>query len=53
MGRLKRHSIDIKNSPVSSQKLSELVIKIEEGVISGNGAKVYIRYFATAPKCRI
>ncbi len=39
MGRLKKHSIDIKNSPVSSQKLSELVIKIEEGVISGKGAK--------------
>jgi len=39
LGRLKKQSLDIISSPVSSAKLSELVIKIEEGKISGKGAK--------------
>ncbi len=39
LGRLKRASLDIINSPISSSKLAQLVIKIERGKISGKGAK--------------
>jgi len=39
LGRLKRVSLDITESPVSSKKLSQLIIKIEKGTISGKGAK--------------
>jgi len=39
LGRLKKYSLDITNSPVSSKKLAELVKKIEQGKISGKGAK--------------
>jgi len=39
LGRLKKSSLDITNSPVSSKKLAKLVKKIEDGTISGKGAK--------------
>lgn len=39
LGRLKKASLDIGSSPVSAQKLGELVAKIDDGTISGKGAK--------------
>jgi len=39
LGRLKKTKFDITNSPVSASKLGELVSKIDDGTISGKGAK--------------
>ena len=39
LGRLKKTEFDISNSPVSASKLGELVSKIDDGTISGKGAK--------------
>lgn len=39
LGRLKKTEFDITTSPVSAQKLGELVSKIDDGTISGKGAK--------------
>jgi aspartyl-tRNA(Asn)/glutamyl-tRNA(Gln) amidotransferase subunit B len=39
LGRLKKTEFDITNSPVSASKLGELVSKIDDGTISGKGAK--------------
>ena len=39
LGRLKKTEFDITNSPVSATKLGELVSKIDDGTISGKGAK--------------
>ncbi len=39
LGRLKKTEFDITNSPVSATKLGELVSKIDNGTISGKGAK--------------
>lgn len=39
LGRLKKTDFDITNSPVSAAKLGELVSKIDDGTISGKGAK--------------
>lgn len=39
LGRLKKTEFDIVTSPVSAQKLGELVSKIDNGTISGKGAK--------------
>jgi aspartyl-tRNA(Asn)/glutamyl-tRNA(Gln) amidotransferase subunit B len=39
LGRLKKTEFDITNSPVSASKLGELVSKIDDGIISGKGAK--------------
>ena len=39
LGRLKKTEFDITTSPVSANKLGELVSKIDDGTISGKGAK--------------
>ncbi|SFV66431.1 Aspartyl-tRNA(Asn) amidotransferase subunit B @ Glutamyl-tRNA(Gln) amidotransferase subunit B [hydrothermal vent metagenome] len=39
LGRLKKTEFDISTSPVSASKLGELVSKIDDGTISGKGAK--------------
>ena len=39
LGRLKKTEFDITNSPVNATKLGELVSKIDDGTISGKGAK--------------
>jgi aspartyl-tRNA(Asn)/glutamyl-tRNA(Gln) amidotransferase subunit B len=39
LGRLKKTEFDIVTSPVSASKLGELVSKIDDGTISGKGAK--------------
>jgi len=39
LGRLKKSEFDITTSPVSATKLGELVSKIDDGTISGKGAK--------------
>jgi len=39
LGRLKKTEFDIATSPVTAQKLGELVSKIDDGTISGKGAK--------------
>ncbi len=39
LGRLKKSEFEITNSPVSAKKLGELVSKIDDGTISGKGAK--------------
>ena len=39
LGRLKKSEFNITNSPVSASKLGELVSKIDDGTISGKGAK--------------
>ncbi|CAA6810874.1 MAG: Aspartyl-tRNA(Asn) amidotransferase subunit B (EC @ Glutamyl-tRNA(Gln) amidotransferase subunit B (EC [uncultured Sulfurovum sp.] len=39
LGRLKKTEFDITTSPVSAEKLGELVSKIDDGIISGKGAK--------------
>ena len=39
LGRLKKTEFDITNSPVTANKLGELVSKIDDGTISGKGAK--------------
>jgi len=39
LGRLKKTEFDITTSPVSAAKLGELVSKIDDGTISGKGAK--------------
>ena len=39
LGRLKKTEFDITNSPVTASKLGELVSKIDDGTISGKGAK--------------
>jgi len=39
LGRLKKTEFDITTSPVSAEKLGELVSKIDDGTISGKGAK--------------
>ncbi|MBU1668856.1 Asp-tRNA(Asn)/Glu-tRNA(Gln) amidotransferase subunit GatB [bacterium] len=39
LGRLKKTEFDITTSPVTAQKLGELVSKIDDGTISGKGAK--------------
>ncbi len=39
LGRLKKTEFDITNSPVKANKLGELVSKIDDGTISGKGAK--------------
>jgi aspartyl-tRNA(Asn)/glutamyl-tRNA(Gln) amidotransferase subunit B len=39
LGRLKKTEFDITTSPVSASKLGELVSKIDDGTISGKGAK--------------
>ncbi len=44
LGRLNKSSIDISNSPVSAVKLGYLIAKIEDGTISGKGAKEVLDY---------
>jgi len=39
LGRLKKSEFDLTTSPVSAKKLGELVCKIDDGTISGKGAK--------------
>ena len=39
LGRLNKLSLDITNSPVSANVLAKLISKIEDGTISGKGAK--------------
>ena len=39
LGRLKKAGLNISNTPVSAKKLGELVSKIDDGTISGKGAK--------------
>ncbi len=39
LGRLKKSEFDLTTSPVSAEKLGELVSKIDDGTISGKGAK--------------
>ena len=39
LGRLKKANLDITTSPVTASKLGELVSKIDDGTISGKGAK--------------
>lgn len=39
LGRLKKTEFNITNSPVSASRLGELVSKIDDGTISGKGAK--------------
>jgi len=39
LGRLKKAGLDINSSPVTAQKLGALVAKIDDGTISGKGAK--------------
>jgi aspartyl-tRNA(Asn)/glutamyl-tRNA(Gln) amidotransferase subunit B len=39
LGRLKKTEFDIASSPVTATKLGELVSKIDDGTISGKGAK--------------
>ena len=39
LGRLKKASLNISNTPVSAVKLGELVSKIDDGTINGRGAK--------------
>jgi len=39
LGRLKKAGLDITSSPVTAQKLGALVAKIDDGTISGKGAK--------------
>ncbi len=39
LGRLKKTEFDLISSPVSAQKLGALVCKIDDGTISGKGAK--------------
>jgi aspartyl-tRNA(Asn)/glutamyl-tRNA(Gln) amidotransferase subunit B len=39
LGRLNKGGYNISNSPVSAEKLGELVSKIDEGTINGKGAK--------------
>jgi len=39
LGRLKKSSLNIANTPVSALKLGELVSKIDDGTINGRGAK--------------
>jgi len=43
-GRLNKLGLDITNSPVSAQKLGTLISKIEDGTISGKGAKDLLDY---------
>ncbi len=44
LGRLNKSGIDISNSPVSAVKLGYLIAKIEDGTISGKGAKEVLDY---------
>ncbi|HHD74315.1 MAG TPA: Asp-tRNA(Asn)/Glu-tRNA(Gln) amidotransferase subunit GatB [Nitratifractor sp.] len=39
LGRLKKESLDITSSPVAAAKLGQLITRIEDGTISGKGAK--------------
>ena len=44
LGRLKKESLDITQSPVSASKLGKLIARIEDGTISGKGAKELLDY---------
>jgi len=44
LGRLNKLSLDITNSPISAKTLAELIAKIEDGTVSGKGAKDVLDY---------
>ena len=50
LGRLNKLSLDITSSPVSAKVLAELVAKIEDGTVSGKGAKDVLDYMIEEEK---
>ena len=44
LGRLKKASIDIENSPIDATTLAKLTIRIDDGTISGKGGKEILDY---------
>jgi len=53
LGRLNKLSLDITNSPISAKILGELVGKIEDGTISGKGAKEVLDFLMDKNDVRI
>jgi aspartyl-tRNA(Asn)/glutamyl-tRNA(Gln) amidotransferase subunit B len=53
LGRLNTKSIAIENSPVNSQKLSSLILRMMDGTISGKAAKDTLDYVFENTECEI
>ncbi len=53
LGRLNKLSLDITNSPISAKTLAELIGKIEDGTISGKGAKEVLDFLMDNSKAKI
>jgi len=49
LGRLNKESLDITQSPIEAKILAQLISKIEDGTISGKGAKDILDYLMENP----
>ncbi len=53
LGRLNKESLDITQSPIEAKILAQLISKIEDGTISGKGAKDILDYLMENPNDNI
>ncbi len=53
LGRLNKLSLDITSSPIDAKKLSNLIKRIDDGTISGKGAKDILDYLIENPSEKI